>query len=122
MKQIYVVMGQFGFVGICEAPHDAVMAHCLPQFGGLGSVAPIFRRNGGRQARRWLLFERASNRPHDRARDSSLVGVLNRCLNLAIVVVEISPKGVSLAWGPFSGPEADDWRATANSPDPIGRL
>jgi hypothetical protein len=25
------------------------------------------------------------------------------------VVVEISPKGVSLAWGPFSGPEADDW-------------
>ena len=25
------------------------------------------------------------------------------------VVAEISPKGVSLAWGPFSGPEADDW-------------
>jgi hypothetical protein len=25
-----------------------------------------------------------------------------------VVVVEISPKGVSLAWGPFSGPEADD--------------
>ena len=25
------------------------------------------------------------------------------------VVVETSPNGVSLAWGPFSGPEADDW-------------
>jgi hypothetical protein len=25
------------------------------------------------------------------------------------VVVEISPKGFSRAWGPFSGPEADDW-------------
>lgn len=25
------------------------------------------------------------------------------------VVVETSPKGVSLAWGPFSGPEADAW-------------
>ena len=28
---------------------------------------------------------------------------------LRYVVVEISPKGLSLAWGPFSGPEADDW-------------
>jgi hypothetical protein len=25
------------------------------------------------------------------------------------IVVETSPNGVSLAWGPFSGPEADDW-------------
>lgn len=25
------------------------------------------------------------------------------------IVIETSPKGVSLTWGPFSGPEADDW-------------
>ena len=25
------------------------------------------------------------------------------------IVVETSPNGVSLAWRPFSGPEADDW-------------
>ena len=26
MKQFYMVMGEFDFVGICEAPDDAVMA------------------------------------------------------------------------------------------------
>ena len=26
MKQFYMVMGDFDFVGICEAPDDAVMA------------------------------------------------------------------------------------------------
>ena len=56
MKQIYMVMGEFDFVGICEAPHDAVMAGYVPQFGGLGFVAAIFRRNGGRQERRRALI------------------------------------------------------------------
>jgi hypothetical protein len=84
MKQIYMVMGEFDFVGICEAPHDAVMARYVPQLG-----APASRRRSAEMAedRRGdaLLFERASNRPHDRARDSSLVGVLNRRLNRAMV-------------------------------------
>ena len=38
MKQFYMVMGEFGFVGICEAPDDAVMARYVLQLGGLGFV------------------------------------------------------------------------------------
>jgi hypothetical protein len=38
------------------------------------------------------------------------------------VVVEISPKGVSLAWGPFSGPKADDWVRDRKLARPIGSL
>ena len=38
MKQFYLVMGEFDFVGICEAPDDAVMARYVPQLGGLGFV------------------------------------------------------------------------------------
>ena len=38
MKQFYMVMGDFDFVGICEAPDDAVMARCVLQLGGLGFV------------------------------------------------------------------------------------
>jgi uncharacterized protein with GYD domain len=34
MKQFYMVMGEFGFVGICEAPDDAVMACYVLQLGG----------------------------------------------------------------------------------------
>jgi uncharacterized protein with GYD domain len=30
MKQFYMVMGDFDFVGICEAPDDAVMAGSVP--------------------------------------------------------------------------------------------
>jgi uncharacterized protein with GYD domain len=37
MKQFYMVMGDFDFVGICEAP-DAVMARYVLQLGGLGFV------------------------------------------------------------------------------------
>jgi uncharacterized protein with GYD domain len=37
MKQFYLVMGEFDFVGICEAP-DAVMARYVLQLGGLGFV------------------------------------------------------------------------------------
>jgi uncharacterized protein with GYD domain len=38
MKQFYLVMGEFDFVGICEAPDDAVMARYVLQLGGLGFV------------------------------------------------------------------------------------
>jgi hypothetical protein len=38
MKQFYEVMGEFDFVGICEAPDDAVMARYVLQLGGLGFV------------------------------------------------------------------------------------
>ena len=38
MKQSYMVMGDFDFVGICEAPDDAVMARYALQLGGLGFV------------------------------------------------------------------------------------
>jgi DNA invertase Pin-like site-specific DNA recombinase len=38
MKQFYMVMGEFDFVGICEAPDDAVMARYALQLGGLGFV------------------------------------------------------------------------------------
>ena len=38
MKQFYMVMGDFDFVGICEAPDDAVMARYVLQLGGLGFV------------------------------------------------------------------------------------
>jgi uncharacterized protein with GYD domain len=38
MKQFYMVMGDFDFVGICEAPDDAVMARYVLQVGGLGFV------------------------------------------------------------------------------------
>ena len=38
MKQFYMVLGDFDFVGICEVPDDAVMARCVLQLGGLGFV------------------------------------------------------------------------------------
>ena len=38
MKQFYMVMGEFDFVGICEAPDDAVMARYVLQLGALGFV------------------------------------------------------------------------------------
>jgi uncharacterized protein with GYD domain len=38
MKQFYMVVGEFDFVGICEAPDDAVMARYVLQLGGLGFV------------------------------------------------------------------------------------
>ncbi len=38
MKQFYMVMGEFDFVGICEAPDDAVMARYALQLGELGFV------------------------------------------------------------------------------------
>src|SRR5580693_7206267 len=38
MRQFYMVMGEFDFVGICEAPDDAVMARYVLQLGGLGFV------------------------------------------------------------------------------------
>jgi hypothetical protein len=76
------VMGEFDFAGIYKAH---VMAPCVPQFGGIGFVAAIFRRNGGDNRGDALLFARASNRPPDRARGFSLVGVLDRCLKRAMV-------------------------------------
>ena len=38
MKQFYLVMGEFDFVGICDAPDDAVMARYVLQLGSLGFV------------------------------------------------------------------------------------
>jgi uncharacterized protein with GYD domain len=38
MKLFYMVMGEFDFVGICEAPDDAVMARYVLQLGSLGFV------------------------------------------------------------------------------------
>jgi uncharacterized protein with GYD domain len=38
MKQLFMVMGEFDFVAICEAPDDAVMARYALQLGGLGFV------------------------------------------------------------------------------------
>ena len=38
MKQFYMVMGEFDFIGICEVPDDAVMARYVLQLGGLGFV------------------------------------------------------------------------------------
>ena len=38
MKQFYMVMGEFDFVGICEGPDDAVMARYVLQLGGPGFV------------------------------------------------------------------------------------
>jgi uncharacterized protein with GYD domain len=40
MKQLYMVMGDFDVVGICEAPDDAVMARYVFQLGVLASCAP----------------------------------------------------------------------------------
>ena len=34
MKQFYMVMGEFDFVGICDAPDDAVMVRYVLQLGG----------------------------------------------------------------------------------------
>ena len=34
MKQFYMVMGEFDFVGICEVPDDAAMARYVLQLGG----------------------------------------------------------------------------------------
>jgi uncharacterized protein with GYD domain len=39
MKQFYLVMGEFDFVGICEAPDDAVMARYVLQLGASASCA-----------------------------------------------------------------------------------
>jgi uncharacterized protein with GYD domain len=39
MKQFYMVMGEFDFVGICEAPDDAVMARYILQLGVSASCA-----------------------------------------------------------------------------------
>ena len=38
MKQFFMVVGEFDFVAICEAPDDAVMARYALQLGGLGFV------------------------------------------------------------------------------------
>jgi uncharacterized protein with GYD domain len=38
LKHFYMVMGEFDFVAICEAPDDAVMARFVLQLGGLGFV------------------------------------------------------------------------------------
>jgi uncharacterized protein with GYD domain len=38
MQQFYLVMGEFDFVGICEAPDDAVMARYVLQLRSLGFV------------------------------------------------------------------------------------
>ena len=38
MKQFYMAMGDFDFVGICEAPDGAVMAPYVLQLGGPGFV------------------------------------------------------------------------------------
>jgi uncharacterized protein with GYD domain len=37
-EAVYMVMSEFDFVGICEAPDDAVMARYVLQLGGLGFV------------------------------------------------------------------------------------
>jgi hypothetical protein len=80
-----MVMGEFDFVGICEAPHHAVMARTSRSSGASASWRRSFAEMAEDRSGDALSFERASNRPHDRARDSSLVGVLNRCLNRAMV-------------------------------------
>ena len=77
-------MGEFDFVGICEAPHDVVMTRYVPQLGASTSWRPSFAEMAEDRRGDVLLFARASNRPHDRARDFSLVGVLNECLNRAM--------------------------------------
>ena len=69
MKQFYMVMGEFDFVGICEAPHHAVMARYVPQLGASASWRRSFAEMAEDRSGDALLFERASNRPHDRARD-----------------------------------------------------
>ena len=38
MKHFYMVMGDFDFAGICDAPDDAVIARYVLQLGGLGFV------------------------------------------------------------------------------------
>ena len=52
-------MGDFDFVGICEAPDDAVMARYVLQLGGLGFVRTKTLKGGrGRAgATRWNLHE-----------------------------------------------------------------
>src|SRR5580658_304552 len=58
MKQFYMVMGEFDFVGICEAPDDAVMARFVLQLGGLGFVRTktlkVFPENAYREIIRTL--------------------------------------------------------------------
>jgi hypothetical protein len=76
MKQIYMAMSDFDFVGNCEAPHDAVMGRCVSQLGASASRRPSFAELAEDRRGDVLLFARASNRPHDRARDFALVGVL----------------------------------------------
>ena len=39
MKQFYMVMGEFDFVGICEAPDDADMARYVLQPAASASCA-----------------------------------------------------------------------------------
>jgi len=38
IKQIYLTMGDYDLVAICDAPDDAVMARFLMQLGMLGNV------------------------------------------------------------------------------------
>jgi hypothetical protein len=75
MKQIYMAMSEFDFVGNCEVPHDAVMARYVPHLGASASWRLSFAEMAEDRRGDVLLFARASNRPHDRARDFSLVGV-----------------------------------------------
>ena len=44
MNQFYMVMGEFDFVGICEAPDEAVMARYVLQLGGLYAWPKASRR------------------------------------------------------------------------------
>ena len=46
MKQFYMVIGEFDFVGICEAPDDAVMARYVPQLGTFEAIPPNNNEGG----------------------------------------------------------------------------
>jgi hypothetical protein len=60
MKQIYMLMGEFDFVGICEAPHDAVLARYVPQLGASASWRRSFAETAeDRRADALLLNERS---------------------------------------------------------------
>ena len=60
MKQFYMVMGDFDFVGICEA-HDAVVAS--RSSGASASWRPSFVEMAEERRGDALVFARTNNRP-----------------------------------------------------------
>ena len=89
MKQFYMVMGDCDFVGICEAPDDAVMARYVLQLGGLGFVRTktlkAFPETAYREIIRSLANQRSSRAWNELLMDDG------RADTAVVVVVQVAP-------------------------------